>query len=133
MFSGPEKTCLGIEAGGTRTVALLSNQKLEVLGREEFGPANVRLLTDQALVQRFREIAASFPRPAAICAGVAGAREEKDRAHACSTGFPSPPGACRRFQRRLLAALPRQSLLQSARQSAGFRVGDFDCLVTSLY
>jgi len=70
---------LGIEAGGTRTVAILANADLKLLGRKEFGPANIRLLSDEALEKRFIEIAREFPAVSAIGVGMAGAREEKDR------------------------------------------------------
>ncbi|MSR43535.1 MAG: hypothetical protein EXS19_05815, partial [Pedosphaera sp.] len=70
---------LGIEGGGTRTVALLADAAGHLLKRAESGPANVRLLTDAQLLRHFREIAKSFPRPAAVGIGLAGARDEKDR------------------------------------------------------
>ena len=40
---------LGIEGGGTRTVVMLGDSAGKVLRREEFGPANFRLLTEQEL------------------------------------------------------------------------------------
>ena len=70
---------LGIEGGGTRTVALLADLTGHLVKRAEFGPANLRLLTDAQLARHFRAIAKAFPKPAALGIGLAGAREERDR------------------------------------------------------
>ena len=69
---------LGIEGGGTRTVALLADERANLLHRHEFGPANLKLLKDAELIRHFRAISQSFPRPTAMAIGLAGAREEKD-------------------------------------------------------
>jgi N-acetylmuramic acid 6-phosphate etherase len=71
---------LGIEGGGTRTVALLTDHSERVLGRREFGPANLRLLSDRELERRLKEIGAEFPNAAAVAVGLAGARTERDKA-----------------------------------------------------
>ena len=68
---------LGIECGGTRTVALLVDGNRPVK-RIEIGPANLRLLSDAELARHFRSLRASFPRPAAIAIGMAGARTLAD-------------------------------------------------------
>jgi N-acetylmuramic acid 6-phosphate etherase len=68
---------LGIECGGTRTVALLADGNRPVK-RIEIGPANLRLLSDAELARHFRSLRASFPRPAAIAIGMAGARTPAD-------------------------------------------------------
>ena len=68
----------GIEAGGTRTVALADGGG--VASQKEFGPANLRLLNDEELARHFRTIAKAFPKPHAIAIGMAGARTEADRA-----------------------------------------------------
>lgn len=70
---------LGIEAGGTRTVAILANVQGRALHRIELGPANLRLLSDRQLRSHFRELAERVPSPAALGIGMAGAREEGDR------------------------------------------------------
>src|SRR5881628_1057439 len=67
---------LGIEAGGTRTVALAAGPRTV---RREFGPANLRLLTDAQLDRHFRKVAKDMPRPAGIAIGMAGARTKADR------------------------------------------------------
>ncbi|MBI5773629.1 MAG: hypothetical protein HZA89_07800, partial [Verrucomicrobia bacterium] len=69
---------LGIEGGGTRTVALWADEPGNPLHRAECGPANARLCSDAQLRRRFREIARSGPRPDASCIGLAGAREAAD-------------------------------------------------------
>ncbi len=76
--SSTSPTFLGIEGGGTRTVALLADAEGNSLKRLELGPANLRLLTDAQLLKHFRSIYAAFPAPAAIGIGLAGARTEKE-------------------------------------------------------
>jgi N-acetylmuramic acid 6-phosphate etherase len=70
---------LGIEGGGTRTVALLADGQGKLVQRLEAGPANVRLLSDTQLRRHLRLIGKSLPKPAAVAIGLAGAREERDR------------------------------------------------------
>src|SRR5258705_12748179 len=79
---------LGIECGGTRTVALAADASGRQLHRAEFGPANLRLLDDQKLATHFKAIAARMPAPSAIGLGMAGARSRQNRK-------PSRPGASR--------------------------------------
>ena len=92
---------LGIEAGGTRTVALAvdcvagsySGQKSSGW-RMEIGPANLRLVTDQQLTARFREIAKAMPMPISVAVGMAGDRLESDRKRirrAAATVWPGVP------------------------------------------
>ncbi len=77
-----ERALLGIESGGTRTVALLVAEGKQPL-QAEFGPANLHLLNDRELVGRFREIRAfhfaAVPTLAGIAIGMAGARTAADR------------------------------------------------------
>ncbi|HEY6169012.1 MAG TPA: N-acetylmuramic acid 6-phosphate etherase [Verrucomicrobiae bacterium] len=74
----PSPLLLGIEGGGTRTVALLADASGKLLQRVETGPANLRLLTDAQLVRHLRAIARSLPKPSALAIGLAGARGEKE-------------------------------------------------------
>lgn len=71
---------LGIEAGGTRTLAAAiscgANDASPLL---ETGPANLRLVSDEGLVRHFKEIARATPRPISLAIGMAGARTESDR------------------------------------------------------
>src|SRR4051812_35567074 len=69
---------LGIEGGGTRTVALLADAEGRRLHRLEAGPANLRLLSDAQLLRLLRSMAAAFPRPDAVAIGLAGARTDGD-------------------------------------------------------
>jgi N-acetylmuramic acid 6-phosphate etherase len=85
---------LGLEAGGTRTVALLAGPNDTCRQRVEAGPANLRLLDDAALRTHFRHLARQFPRPAALGIGMAGAREESDRRRmreAAANAWPGLP------------------------------------------
>ena len=75
--SGP--LFLGIEGGGTRTVAVLADGRGKLVRRIEAGPGNARLLDDGHLVDLFEGIAAAFPGPDAVGIGMAGARAESDR------------------------------------------------------
>jgi N-acetylmuramic acid 6-phosphate etherase len=69
---------LGIEGGGTRTVALLANEKGEPVGRITAGPANLKLLSDKQLLSLFRQIASALARPSSLAIGLAGAWTEAD-------------------------------------------------------
>src|SRR5687767_251390 len=81
MNSGEQQQILlGIEAGGTRTVALAATENGQEIRKAEFGPANLRLLDDRELLRHFEAIARAMPRPAAVAVGMAGARSDEDRA-----------------------------------------------------
>lgn len=69
---------MGIEGGGTRTIALLADGSGQVLRRLEAGPANMKLLTEAQLTRQFRSIAAALPRPDALGIGLSGAWAEAD-------------------------------------------------------
>jgi len=69
---------LGIDAGGTRTVAIQTDAAGNLLKRIESGPANKRLLTNAQLVDHLRTLQAQFARPAAIGIGMAGTRHAQD-------------------------------------------------------
>jgi N-acetylmuramic acid 6-phosphate etherase len=73
---------LGIEAGGTRTVAILAGAHEELLRRIETGPANIRLVSDAQLNGCFREIARRLPkvRLSGLAVGMAGVRTAADLA-----------------------------------------------------
>lgn len=89
---------LGIEGGGTRTVALLaekqtsSPQGFVQLARAEFGPGNVRLLDDSDLDELFREVSQTFEVPHAIGFGLAGVRDPADRARVKNLAAITWPG-----------------------------------------
>src|ERR1041384_7786043 len=73
------KKYLGIEGGGTRTVALLADGRGEILRRVEAGPANLKLVTDAQLTSHFRALARALAWPDAVAIGLAGAWAESDR------------------------------------------------------
>lgn len=75
--SGP--LFLGIETGGTRSVAILSDSRGRLVHRiVGTVPANLRLLGDSALGELLRSISCQFPRPAAVGIGMAGALDAAD-------------------------------------------------------
>jgi N-acetylmuramic acid 6-phosphate etherase len=85
---------LGIEGGGTRTVALLADASGQLRQRVETGPANLRLLSDIQLRRLLRELARQFPRPVAVGLGLSGAREASDRRRiraAAAVAWPGVP------------------------------------------
>jgi N-acetylmuramic acid 6-phosphate etherase len=88
---------LGVEGGGTRTVALLVGNG-NLIRRAELGPGNVRLLADASLLELFASAQASINAPlpelTGLCLGMAGARTLADRQRilaAAQTVWPSVP------------------------------------------
>jgi N-acetylmuramic acid 6-phosphate etherase len=69
---------LGIEGGGTRTVAILADDDGKLVRRVEAGAANVKLLTDEQLAGLLESIGAAMPQPNCVAIGLAGARAEAD-------------------------------------------------------
>src|SRR2546427_10621859 len=69
---------LGIECGGTKSVACLADQEGNEILRVASGPANLRLLSDAQLVRHFRSMGDGLPPPAGIAIGMAGARTKSD-------------------------------------------------------
>ncbi len=86
---------LGLECGGTRTVAIVADSTGRcVLRRERMGSANLRLLSRGQLIDLFREIAREAPKPDAIGIGMAGVLEEAERDQIKATAssvWPSVP------------------------------------------
>jgi len=70
---------LGIECGGTRTVALLADSSGELVQRVEDGPANMRLLGAQKLTNHLHALAKQFSKPSAVAIGMAGVRGTEDQ------------------------------------------------------
>ena len=74
---------LGVEGGGTRTVALLADRRARILSRLESGSLNLNLSSDAAVLHRLREIKrglASHPASLALC--LAGCRTPADHSRA---------------------------------------------------
>lgn len=105
-FSPP--LILGIEGGGTRTVAILADAHGLLVKRVEAGPANLRLLSDPQLTKHLRSLARQFPTPAAVGIGLAGLRNEQDRGRvlgAAESVWPKRPCfACADLETALAAA-----------------------------
>ncbi len=92
LIATPARLFLGIEGGGTKSVALLANERGNLLKRVETGPANLRLVTDAQLLRHFRTLAAAFPPPAALGVGLAGARHPADFERILRTAAKVWPG-----------------------------------------
>ncbi len=114
---------LGIEGGGTRTVALLAAADGRLLKHFEAGPANFKLLTEAQFLRRLREVRAAFAefsRPAAIAIGLAGARSEPEwqriRAAAAKI-WPSVPCHATHDLETALAAAPATAVCDRRRRS----------------
>lgn len=114
---------LGIESGGTRTTALLAPAGGETCLRAEFGPANLRLLDDEALVDHFKTIATLSAKSnealGGIAIGMAGARSEPDRQRirdAAGKIWPGVPCYATNDLETALAAGAAQSKKQPAAQ-----------------
>ncbi|MBL9173743.1 MAG: N-acetylmuramic acid 6-phosphate etherase [Verrucomicrobiales bacterium] len=96
---------LGIECGGTRTVALAATTGGSLQLRKEAGPANLRLLDDRKLEGLFRSLASQLPSPAAIGVGMAGVRDRKDCARVEGVLSRVWPGVPHRVDHDLESAL----------------------------
>jgi N-acetylmuramic acid 6-phosphate etherase len=82
-FPSIDGAYLGVECGATRSVALLAPGGDLPCLRGEFGPGNLRLMDDAALVKHFKAIKGLQGRATAplagIAIGMAGARTDSDR------------------------------------------------------
>jgi N-acetylmuramic acid 6-phosphate etherase len=115
---------LGLECGGTRTVALAADGRLNRLARIESGPANLRLVTDEQLAAHFAALAKQLPVPAAIGVGMAGVRDRADCERVERVLERVWPGVPRRVDHDLesaLAAAELDSVGQAASLPAGTR------------
>jgi len=69
---------IGLECGGTRTVALAADASGRLLRRSEAGPANLRLLSDSQLKAHLDSLARQLPNPSGVGVGMAGVRDRAD-------------------------------------------------------
>lgn len=100
---------LGIDAGGTRTIARWESEDGREHRQQIFGPANVQLLDDPALSRHLVSIARDLPRPIAVAIGMAGARTERDRERiraAARKAWPQIPCVATHDLETALAAAP---------------------------
>ncbi len=73
---------LAIEGGGTRTVALLADERGHLLRRTKLGPLNLKLSTDREILATLGQVVVGAPfqaRPARIAICLAGCRTPADR------------------------------------------------------
>jgi N-acetylmuramic acid 6-phosphate etherase len=77
MVSTPT-TLLGLECGGTRSVALVTDLDGRLQARHEMGPANARLVTDRRFTRMLREVKRRFGSPRAVGVAMAGLRRAED-------------------------------------------------------
>jgi N-acetylmuramic acid 6-phosphate etherase len=128
-----ERQFLGIEGGGTRTVALLADGKGRLLQRLEAGPANLQLVTDKELTAHFRTLAKAFARPDALGIGLAGGWGEVDwrriRAAAADVWPGVPCYATNDLETALVAATGTQAREQ--KRGGARRQGQAQVLVVS--
>ena len=101
---------LGIESGATHTAVLLADDAGEVLARSDLGPANLRLISESDLRGLLQEAKLRTGEADAIGCGIAGLRNEIDRARvvrAASDVWPRVPfRASDDLESALLAAGP---------------------------
>ena len=97
----PKKTLLGIEGGGTRTSVLLVEADGAELAQFSAGPCNVRMTSDDRLIEHLRAIAERLPvsaRDVSLAAiGLAGARTAADQdriRRAAARVFPGVAVVC---------------------------------------
>lgn len=102
--SGPT-VLLGLEAGGTRTTARAATDAGEVLAEKVFGPGNLRLQDDAALLRLLRAVKRALPRPAAVGVGMAGVRTAADQERVRRALAAVWPGTPARVAHDLEAAL----------------------------
>ncbi len=106
---------LGIEGGGTRTTALLTDAAEKMLYEGSFDAGNLKLLSDRELQWRLREIATRLPHPVSalggLAIGMAGTRTDADRdrvRRAASRVFPKIPCLAVNDLETALAAAPEK-------------------------
>ena len=111
----PVPLYLGIEGGGTRTTALLTDASDNVLFEAAFDAGNLKLLSDRELQWRLKEIATRLPcapsQLSAVAIGLAGTRTEPDQERirrAASRVFPKVPCLATNDLETALAAAPEK-------------------------
>src|SRR5687768_14692502 len=70
---------LGIETGGTKTIAITATPDFKQIARHELGPANLRLISDKDFLALLSDLKKKVGTPAAIGIGLPGLRTEADR------------------------------------------------------
>lgn len=102
---------IGIECGGTRTVALAAEPgSRRPVARIESGAANLRLVSDADLEVHFASLRDRLPAPRAVGIGMAGVRTEEDRQRLRARVARVWPGVPVRVDHDLVSALEAASL-----------------------
>jgi N-acetylmuramic acid 6-phosphate etherase len=70
---------LGIETGGTKTIALAATPDFKQIARHELGPANLRLISDKDFLALLTNLKKKIGTPSAIGIGLPGLRTEADK------------------------------------------------------
>jgi N-acetylmuramic acid 6-phosphate etherase len=73
-----EPILLGIETGGTKTIAIAATTSFEQIARFELGPANLRLISDKDFLALLRDLKTKVGAPTAIGIGLPGMRNDAD-------------------------------------------------------
>src|SRR5688572_13640338 len=69
---------LGIETGGTKTIAIAATPEFKQIARHELGPANLRLISDRDFVTLLSDLKKKIATPSAIGIGLPGVRTDAD-------------------------------------------------------
>lgn len=113
---------LGIEGGGTRTTAWVVDEGRRVVRQVVAGPCNLRLRTDDQLLEHFQGLAARLPDVRAIGVGLAGCRDAADRARVGRILEAVWPGVPHRVDHDLETAWLAAFTTTSRREAAPVRV-----------
>ncbi|HUS36469.1 MAG TPA: BadF/BadG/BcrA/BcrD ATPase family protein, partial [Verrucomicrobiae bacterium] len=70
---------LGIETGGTKTIAITATPDFKQIARHELGPANLRLISDKDFLALLSSLKKKIGTPFAIGIGLPGLRTEADK------------------------------------------------------
>lgn len=108
--SSPADLLLGLECGGTHTVALVATPDFQQVQRITAGACNLRLVTDDQLLQHFAGIARQIPAVAAIGVGMAGVRDAADIRRVLRTLAEVWPGCPAEVDHDLESALSAATL-----------------------
>lgn len=111
-----------MECGGTKTIGLAADGSLREVGRFTTGPCNLRLVSDQALEARFREVQNALPTPVAVGVGMAGVRDAVDCARIERVLERVWPGVPRCVDHDLESALAAAELESDSRRAPAARV-----------
>ncbi len=108
------RVLLGLECGGTRTVAIAAAEDFTLLQRIESGPCNLRLVSDAELRKQFSDIAAQIADVAAVGVGMAGVRDPQDIARVRGILATVWPGCPSEVDHDLESALSAANLADDA-------------------